>query len=80
MVRRRRTSLWPLLLVLLLLSFWSMPLSAREPPYGPDDYHFSSSPGAGFGDDDDDDFHITGGPGFFVLGIWYILVRQFITA
>jgi hypothetical protein len=77
MVRRRRTKLWPLLSVLLLLSLWSMPLSAREPPYGPEDYHISNSPGAGFGDDDDDDFHITAGPGVLVLGIWYAFVRLY---
>jgi hypothetical protein len=57
MVRRRRRKLWPLLLVLLLLSLWSMPLSAREPPYGAEDYTHATSVNA-LGDDDDQGMHI----------------------
>lgn len=59
MTRSKRCT-YLILLVLLLVFSMAHPVVARDPAWGPEDYHFSSTNGAGsLGDDYDDDFNIT---------------------
>ncbi len=74
MSRRRRT-LSILALLIFLLSLWAQPLIAREPPFGREDWKFSTYHEQDFdlGDDDDTDM-ITSESNLDAIFLWALIV------
>ncbi len=77
MSRRRRT-LSTLVLLTFLLSLWAQPLIAREPPFGREDWKFSTHHEQDFnlGDDDDHDL-LTGESNISEIARWILIALYY---
>lgn len=70
-MKRRGLAIHLVLLFVLLIGVLSAPVAARTPPWGPEDYQYSSTPATpAVGDDDDDGANISSAIYTLACSVW----------